>query len=186
MNRSREKRFWMRSTHSLSIKPPARTAFVMSIKKHSPHFSPHLCKSFTDFSVTGEIPKESLKAVIVTIPKLGKSQADPANYRPSSLHKHRLQGLCENSCHLCFPIYSPISPPRSGWLCSTETGPRWHQEVYQPHSMGRASSYTFSAPFFGHREGSDRVPWLYLIEILQKFGLQRTFSAAVLSLYPSS
>lgn len=34
---------------------------------------------------TGDIPKESLEALIVTIPKPSKPHDDPANYRPISL-----------------------------------------------------------------------------------------------------
>lgn len=47
--------------------------------------TPHLCNTFNHYTTMGKISKESQEALIVTLPKPGKSPDSPANYRPISL-----------------------------------------------------------------------------------------------------
>lgn len=67
-------------------KAPGPDGFINEYyKSFQDQLVPHLCNTFNKFLTTGEIPSESLEAVITTIHKPGKPFQDPANYRPISL-----------------------------------------------------------------------------------------------------
>lgn len=59
--------------------------------------SPYLCEAFNHTNATGAIPRESLDALVVTIPKPGQTPGTPANFRPIPFLILRLKYLLNAS-----------------------------------------------------------------------------------------
>lgn len=62
----------------------------------------------------GNIPKESLEALVVTLPKPGKAPDSPANYHPNLTPQHRHKIICKTFSPTPLLGYPPDYPPRSG------------------------------------------------------------------------
>lgn len=75
---------------------------------------------------TGDIPKESLEALIVTIPKPGKHHDDPAIYQPISLLNSDIK-IYAKILTSCISPYIPtlVHADQVGFI-PKKTGIRWH------------------------------------------------------------
>lgn len=166
----------MRSACSLSIKLLAQMASIMITTRHLQLLSPHLCKTFTHFADSSQILKVSLEAVVATIPKLGKSPAYFTNYKSISFLSH--------ASHLSYHIPHFIHPDQVDFVPQRQApdGTKRFINLIQWGEHYRTSSLLLS---LDAEKTFDKVHWLYLREVLPKFGLQGTFASAILSLYPS-
>lgn len=138
----------------------------------------------TSFATTDNIPKESLEALIVTIPSPGKSTENPDNYRPISLLNSDIK-IYSKILATRISQYSPklVHKDQVGFVEEWQASNGAHRFINLILRAECTRRPSLLLPL-DVEKAFDRDHWIYLREVLIKFVFKDTNLSAILGLYP--
>lgn len=135
---------------------------------------------FNIAATTGSFPREMLQAIIVTLPKPGKDNSHPQNYRPISLLSSDLKIYAKVLANRLLEITpSLIGLDQVGFVKGRQApdGTRRMLDLLRFAEVNQVPSIFLAQKAF------DRVHWGYPSRTLHKFGISGLIQSAIMSLY---
>uniref|UniRef100_A0A803K3V4 Reverse transcriptase domain-containing protein n=1 Tax=Xenopus tropicalis TaxID=8364 RepID=A0A803K3V4_XENTR len=167
-------------------KAPGPDGFSNNFYKNlSASLAPKLTELF-NFLPTSQSPrKELFQATITTIPKPNKDPTRVENYRPISLLNSDIKIYAKILANRLNPILkSLISDDQVGFV-PTRQAPDNTRKVINIAIQANQTRSPCLLVALDAEKAFDRVSWLYLQKVLEKFGFSGTFLDHILTLYKS-
>lgn len=174
-----------KTVHSLpNNKSPGPDGFSAEYyKTFLPLLVPSLNKVFSAASQCGSFPLEMLQATIVTIPKEGKDDSLPQNYRPISLLNTDVKiyaKILANRLSVFLPHL--IHPDQSGFISSRGASDATRRAINILHYIHQKKVPSIFLALDAEK-AFDRINWLYINKVMLKFGFSGWILPAILALY---
>lgn len=126
-----------------------------------------------------------LEALIVTLPKPGKTPDIPQNFRPISLLNNDLKIYAKMiALRLVYVLPILIDPVQSGFTKGRQSSDAKRRLINIIH-IARKSQTPSLLLALDAEKAFDRVHWLYLTQVLEQFGFTGHLLSAILALYTS-
>uniref|UniRef100_A0A803JKZ4 Reverse transcriptase domain-containing protein n=1 Tax=Xenopus tropicalis TaxID=8364 RepID=A0A803JKZ4_XENTR len=142
-----------------------------------------LTDMFHEVATLGTFPRESLSAIITTIPKENKDPTDPSSYRPISLLNTDLKMYAKVIANRLAPLIPQlVHSDQVGFVKGRGTNDATRKVLALLHriELSRTPSLLVS---LDAEKAFDRVNWTYLSRVLGKFGCTGYLYKAIMALY---
>lgn len=152
-------------------------------KQFQDTLAPHLCPLFYNTASSSGVPKEMLKVLVITLPKLGKSADMPLNFRPIFLLNRDLKLYPKIiATHLMEVLPSLINKDQAGFTKWRKSSDATRCLIHIIHfaECTRTPSLLLS---MDAEKAFDTVNWAYLQAVLSKFGFKNKILSAITALY---
>uniref|UniRef100_A0A803J6R9 Reverse transcriptase domain-containing protein n=1 Tax=Xenopus tropicalis TaxID=8364 RepID=A0A803J6R9_XENTR len=152
-------------------------------KKLSSPVAPQLTKLFNSLHLSQAPRKELFQATITTIPKPNKDTTKVENYHPISLLNSDIKIYAKILANRLNPILRGlISNDQVGFVPTRQAPDNTRKVINIAISANQTRSPCLLVALDAEK-AFDRVSWLYLQKVLEKFGFSGTFLEHVLTLY---
>lgn len=144
---------------------------------------PFFIKAFETTSATRSLPKTSLEAHIVILPKEGKDPSMCQNYRPISLLNIDVKILAKIIANRMLPLIPPlIGLEQVGFVPGREARDNVIKTLNLHHWARKNDIRTFFVSTDAEK-AFDRVAWPWIENILDHLGMGTAFKNKILALY---